>query len=199
MPALTLWLFAAGGLALSAPSEAQKPANPTRVPVRVVAGIGCVLLALTPLAVLRSQKHLGDALGAFRAGDCPAAVRSALASKRALSSRPEPFELVTYCYVRAGRSALALRAADAAVHRDPGNWELRYAQAIARAASGRDPRSAAQAALRRNPHNAMARGLTGRFMPANRERWRVLARTAPPAVPGAVRVQRGRTQGRRPS
>jgi len=198
MPALTLWLFAAGGLALSSPPEAQRTARRTRPLARIVAGLGCILLALTPLAVLRSQKHLLDSLDAFRSGDCAGTITSALASNQALSSRPEPFELLSYCDARSGQTDLALRAADAAVRRDPGNWEFHYAQAIVRGSTGRDPRSAAQAALRRSPRNVEARKLVRRFTPANRARWRELARSTPLNVPGTGRAQRSQPQTKSP-
>jgi len=88
-------------------------------------------------------------------------------------------ELLSYCNVRSGRNKLGLRTIAAAVRRDPGNWEFRYAQALVRAAAGVDPRSAAQAALRRNPRNRYAQDAVRRFRPSNRKRWRQLALAAP--------------------
>lgn len=202
MPALTLWLFAAGGLALSTPAAAaadnERPTRTTPPVARIAAGLACILLALTPVAIWRSQKDLVDALEAFRTGDCAATTHAALASNRALSSRPEPFELLSYCDARAGQNELALQAANAAVRRDPHNWEFHYAQAIIRGVIGRDPRAAAQAALRLNPRSEKAQDLVRRFTPANRDRWQQLARHAPLNAPGAGRAQRGQPQAQSP-
>jgi len=174
-----LWVFAAGGLALSGHVRARSMGRSTPLIVRIAAAAGCVVLALTPIAVVRSQRDLTQSLGALRARDCPAAVDAALASTQAMASRPEPLELLSYCNVRSGRNKLGLRTIAAAVRRDPGNWEFRYAQALVRAAAGVDPRSAAQAALRRNPRNRYAQDAVRRFRPSNRKRWRRLALAAP--------------------
>jgi hypothetical protein len=121
------------------------------VALRVGVGLGCLLLALLPLAVLRSQTALDAGVKAFRAGDCPRAVDHALASSSALGIRPEPFEVLAWCDVRLGRGALAQQAVAAAIRRDPGNWELHYDDALVRAATGLDPMPAIMRARARNP------------------------------------------------
>ena len=183
MPALTLWLFAAGGLALSRPVGERCSVRASQLPARVAAVVACVLLALTPISVGRSQQRLVDALAAFRNGDCAGTVAAALDSAAALRSRPEPLELISYCDVRSGRNRLALRSIDAAVRRDPHNWEFRYAQALVRAAAGQDPRSAARTALRLNPRSALARDALRIFATPDRRAWRRRALAAPLNVP----------------
>jgi O-antigen ligase len=182
MPVVTAWLFAAGGLALSRPADAAPAhASDGRLgrSLGIIAGLGCLLLALVPLNILRSQGALVDAQRSLRAGDCAGTVSHALTATRTLAARPEAFELLAWCDVRLGQRQLALVAADAAVRRDPGNWELRYTQALVRAVAGRDPRSAARAALRRNPLDARTRDLATRFTADNRRSWRRLALEAP--------------------
>jgi hypothetical protein len=150
------------------------------MPVRVGVGLGCLLLALLPLSVLRSQHRLADAVQAFRAGDCPRAVDRALAASSALGARPEPFEVLSWCDLRLGDVALADRAIAAAIRRDPGNWQPRYDQALVRAATGRDPRAAFAAARARNPHGVLivqAERWLGR--PHTRRGWRGFALHAP--------------------
>ena len=108
---------------------------------------------------------------------------SALASHDALASRPEPFELLAYCDARARRSKLALRAIDAAIARDPGDWEFRYDQAIIRAAAGLDPRPATRAAVARNPLDARVRNAARWFLHGKHRLWRKRGREAPTIIP----------------
>ena len=119
--------------------------------VRLVAALGCLVLALSPAALWRSQVHLEDAVGAFAKGDCPATIDASLDSLGAVGARAEPWELIAYCDYRLGQPRLAVGAAQAAVRRDPGNWEYRYALALVQGATGTDPRQAAAAALRLAP------------------------------------------------
>ena len=179
MPALTAWVFCAGGLALGRQAMAIRSPQGLVRSLGILGGVGCVVLALVPLAVLRSQGPLIDAQRALRAGDCPQAIDRAVASSSALSVRPEPFELLAWCDVRMGRGGLAQQMAAAAVRRDPGSWEPRYTQALVRAATGQDPRSAALAALVRNPLHPFARDAVQRFTAKNRRDWRRLALEAP--------------------
>ena len=183
MPVLTAWLFAAGGLALGKPFVAaagrrRAPSGLART-LGILGGVACVVLALVPLNIIRSQHALVDAQRAVRTGDCEETVQRSLAATRALSSRPESFELLAWCDVRLGQAPLALSAAAAAVRRDPENWELRYTQALVRAVGGQDPRSAARAALRRNPLDARAQDLARQLTQRNRARWRRIALDAP--------------------
>jgi hypothetical protein len=178
MPAVTFWLFAAGGLALAAPAGAPATAagpdggaSPASGPAtaagpdggappaarglpplgRTVLALGGLLLALVPARVFLSEGPLRDSARAFAAGDCPRTIDRALDSAAAFGVRPEPFILLGYCDVRIGRPDLAVRALDKAVRRDPRNWEGHYGLALARAAAGRDPRPALRAAGRLNP------------------------------------------------
>lgn len=179
MPAVSLWVFAAGGLALAAPAGPRHRGSAPAKGLRIGVGLACLAMALTPLSVHRSQVGLTEAVEAFASGDCTAATDAALDANDALSVRPEPFELLAYCNVRVGRDELALRMIDAAVRRDPGNWELRYGQALVRAATGRDPRSAAQAALVRNPLHPYAIAAVDLFASADQDQWMRRALEAP--------------------
>lgn len=73
MPAVTLWVFAAGGLALSTPPTSQAPVESSGASrlVRVPAGLACLLLLLPPLAILRSEAPMRAARRALARGDCP--------------------------------------------------------------------------------------------------------------------------------
>jgi hypothetical protein len=150
---------------------------------RIALAAAAAVLAITPVLVHRSQTHLDDAVAAFRQGDCAAATGDALASHDALASRPEPFELLAYCDARAGRRALAVHAIEAAVARDPGDWEFRYDEAIVRAATGLDPRPATRAAVARNPRDARVRDAARWFLHGKHRLWRKRGREAPTIIP----------------
>lgn len=157
IPAVTAWVFALGGLAIAAaaggPSRARGPAPLTRI----VAALGCLLLAVTPALAALSQQALDESVAAFRRGDCTRSADAALASIAYLSVRPQPFELLAYCDVRAGLSELAVRSMRKALARDPANWEYHYGLALVRGAAGLDPRPQAAAALVLNPLNPLTR------------------------------------------
>jgi len=202
MPAVTLWVFAAGGLALSgqAADASEAPAGsggaamtdvrdvpagdgtaatsgpPTgsgrqRV-IRVVSGLGCLLLLLAPLSILRSEGQLRNAQRALGRGDCRTAIARALDAKAVLSVRPEPSFVLGVCDVRLGFYPLAVRALQDAVARDPDNWEYRYGTALVRGAAGLDPRPAARAAKRLNPRSALAAKAVRMFNTSDPAQWR---------------------------
>jgi Flp pilus assembly protein TadD len=149
----------------------------------VAIGLGLIVLAVMPALVVRSQDRLAVAVDALRVGDCSTATAAALESAADVNARPEPFEILAYCDVRAGQPQLALAAIDAAVRRDPRSWELRYGQALVRAAAGRDPRPAARLAQRLNPRHPWPRAALRRFG-SDREEWPRQALAAPiPVAP----------------
>jgi O-Antigen ligase len=158
MPALFVWLFGAGGVALAAREGERPPWELGRL-ARVAAGLAVLVLAITPWLILRSQGPLLEAQRDFAAGDCPAAVDAALRATERFGVRPEPWEVLGYCDARVGQYALATRAMDAAHARDPDNWEYIYGQAIVAGVAGRDPRPFAARALRLNPLEPLARTL----------------------------------------
>ena len=149
------WLWAAGGICLAAPAGAARLRSPGRV-TRIVLGLCCLVLALTPFQILRSQAALDDAAAAFEARDCPRTIDRALASLSATRSRPEPYMLLGYCDTRLGLHDLAIRNFELAVDRDPDSWHTWYGLALARGAAGRDPRPAARRALELNPLDPLA-------------------------------------------
>ena len=182
MPAVTAWVFAAGGLALATASRPATAVSPRqqlpRGAGRLVAAVACLVLLLVPLSIVRSQTPLDDAQRAFARGDCPTAIDRALTSSAALTSRPEPYLVVGLCDVRAGFGDLAVRALDKAVARDPSNWEYRYGLALVRGANRMDPRPAAAEALRLNPREPVATTAVRRFATTRPEVWRRRALTS---------------------
>jgi hypothetical protein len=173
MPAVFVWLFLAGGMASArrepGPAPARRPLG--RTP-RLVAGLACLLVAVTPVQVAASQSALDRAGQAFARGDCATAVDAALDARDRLSVRPEPFELIGYCDLRAGQDALAVAAMRDARSRDPDNWQYAYGEAVALALSGQDPRDAARAAVARNPLSTLARRFLRAVDGPSPARWR---------------------------
>ncbi len=170
MPALFVWLFAAGGVALAA--RAGRIGEIGRLP-RVVAGLAVLVLAITPWLMATSQLDLNRARADFATGDCPGAISGALGAADRFGVRPEPWAILGYCDGRAGQYALARRAMDAARARDPHNWAYAYGQAIQYGVSGLDARPYAAEALRLNPLEPLAISLVrdlGRAKTAARRR-----------------------------
>lgn len=157
MPAVTAWVFAAGGLALAGRVDPSSSPGAVRFRpalgnvARIVAAIGVLLVLLVPLSIHRSQGPLAQAAQAWSRGDCATAIDRALSARDALSIRPEPYVLIGFCDVRLGQPQLAVRALQRAVALDPANWEMHYGLALVRAVAGLDPRPQAREAARLNP------------------------------------------------
>lgn len=176
MPAITVWLFALGGLALGRPVGGRVERPSTVVPrlPRLVAAVCIGVLAVTPVVLALSQAHLETALADFDANECPPAISASLDSLGALGVRPEPYEIIGYCDIRYGQFQLAEEAMESAVSRDPENWEMHYGLAMARAARGLDPMPELRATSRLNPLEPLVAEELARFegvtKPAERKR-----------------------------
>jgi O-Antigen ligase len=181
MPAVTAWFFAAGGLALAMPTD--RPQRETHPRIRFAVGLGCLLIAVAPVAVWRSQTQIVNAVAAFERGNCPTAEHDALASNSALGSRWDPLELISYCEAGLRRYSLALIAIRDAELRDPQNWELRYSYALIRASAGLDPRPAARVALALYPTSPLTRAAIRAFSTGGPRAWRRFAISAPLPLP----------------
>jgi hypothetical protein len=170
MPALWIWLLAAGGLAAASAAPAAGRRPPPRMG-RVVAALALLVVALTPWSVARSESALAASVNAFTAGDCRTASDAALDSLEALDVRAEPLEILGYCNIRARRADLAIGSMRAAGARDPAAWQYAYGLAVAQAIAGQDPRPAAAEALSRNPLDERARSLASAFRDGKRREW----------------------------
>ncbi|HEX4365053.1 MAG TPA: O-antigen ligase family protein [Solirubrobacteraceae bacterium] len=159
-PAITLWLFAAGGLALTARRAATAP-RPVRSAVSrrrhvVLAGgvgLACLGLLVLPWRAYRSDGPLRGAQRAFASHDCPSTISDAQRAIAALPARPEPYVLMGYCQAMMHQPQLALSAMKQAVKRDPDNWTTHFGLAIARASAGLDPRPRMILALHLRPRD----------------------------------------------
>ena len=187
MPAVTLWLFALGGAALarSLRRHRRRPRNDLKsLAVRGGGVLACLLLAIAPAQLALSQARLDSAIAALNAGRCGAAQAEANSSLSAVSQRPAPYVVIAYCDMTHGRYGPATVAMRRALRRDPRNWQLYYALAVARAGAGLDPRSAARRAAVLNPYEGLARSAPIRFRGHDKREWERAARDAPLLPPG---------------
>ena len=153
-------------------------------------GLGCLLLAVTPATVALSQSRLDAATRAFKDDDCSTAVDARSAASPLLRIRPEPFELLGYCDLRAGQNELAVRAMESARARDPHDWQYAYGLAVAQAFNGEDPRPMAALARRLNPQEALA--TRSRRRAAAQRPWAVAQGRCAREDPAAVTMLRRR-------
>lgn len=180
LPAVTAWVFALGGISLARRVTEGPSAWPGRR-TRVAIGLGCLVLAVVPFQIARSQGALDRAVRAFEARpqNCPAAIDAALDSLAAVGARSDPWEIIAFCDVGQGQPVLARRAARNALARDPRSWDLQYGLALVLGATGEDPRPAARRALELNPRSELAAEAVKRFDGAGRARWPRVARRLP--------------------
>ena len=145
---------------------------------RVLVAAGCcVVLVVVPLRLAISQNRLDAASADFARKPCARVDADAAASLKAVGSRPEPYELMAACRLRAGRFAEAQSSIREAIRRDPDNWRPRYVLAVIRARAGQDPRPAARAALRLDPRSSVTRAAVAAFERGRSPRaWRAAAR-----------------------
>jgi hypothetical protein len=184
MPVVTLWVFALGGAAVAARPgpRLELEASVRRAPrwaLRAGGAAMCLVLAMLPASLARSQRHLDASVRAFKRGDCRVTVTQAAVAIDALPVRSEPYEMLGYCDVRLGRPSAAVRAEQTAGRLDPDNWQYHYALALVRAAAGLDPRASARRAHQLYPRESRALGAVRLFATDDPRLWRKRALAAP--------------------
>ena len=184
IPAVTWWVFAAGGLALARGRRSRPGLRAPGRLARLLVMLAIAVVAVLPAQVALSQHSLNRAVSAFERGDCNAAAASALKAVSYVSARAEPYEILAYCDARDGYRDLALTMIQNAINRDPKNWEFHYDQAIVRGAVGLDPRRSARIARALNPLNPLAVSLASAVRPNDPRVWRAQALAAPLLVAG---------------
>jgi hypothetical protein len=165
MPAVSVFFFAAGGLALAGRRPRRRAAETTtrELPIRVGLAVGLLVAAIAPALIMVSQARMNRAATAFEARDCHQVRASAISSLRAIAKRPEPYQLLAYCDIASVAAPQAVRAMEEAVAVEPDSWEYRYSLALARASNGEDPRQALNEASHRAPQEPLVRNARGAF------------------------------------
>jgi hypothetical protein len=111
-------------------------------------------------------------------------VSRSLAAVEALGSRPEPFELLSFCDVRLGHTELGLRMIAAAIRRDPDSWQLYYGSALVHGAAGKDPRPDIRRAAQLNPLEPRVVRARRALRSPSRRAWVRESRELPLILPG---------------
>jgi tetratricopeptide (TPR) repeat protein len=151
MPAITIWLFCASGVAMAVSHRSRRRAPRLRTVWRLALTLVFVAVALVPAAVAVSQHRLEESQAAFRRGDCGAAARQARGSLSVVGFRAEPQEILAFCAARRGQFDEAIADLRKAQRRDPQNWRYRYDEALLTAADGKDATRAANKADQLDP------------------------------------------------
>jgi O-antigen ligase len=151
MPAVTIWLFCAGGVALAVSAGDRMRRLRVGPVTRFVLALAALAVAVVPAAITVSEHRLEDAKAAFARGDCKTAEREARRSLDVIGFRAEPHHLIAACAARDGNLPTALSEAREAVRRDPRNWRYQYTLALVLSTSGGDPLPAARAAATLDP------------------------------------------------
>jgi hypothetical protein len=177
MPVVTAWIFAVGGAALAATAPVRHPplvGSRNRVPLAVA----LLVTALTPVLLLISQDRLETAASAFEQNNCTRASSAAISTINVLAIRPEPYQILGYCDLAAGRAQDAVAAMRKAVHYESVNWEYHWGLAIAEGYAGIDPRPEVATAARMNPQEALVSQALPAFRAASAAGWLSAAKTA---------------------
>jgi hypothetical protein len=192
MPAVTLWVFALGGAVLA--RRRRAPAAEGAAPssrVRILVAIGWLLATAVPALVAISEGHINLGVAALDRGDCVGATHQAFSAISAIADQPRPYEIIGMCDLQGGFPRAATQAMQAAVDRDPGNWQYHYDLAVARAEAGLDPRPELEAARRRSPLDDLV-GAAGKLYgaPSAATEWPAAGRKARALLLDAGRVAR---------
>ncbi len=186
LPALTLWVFAAGGMALASKDTEGLGGRPGW-PVRIAVALALLILAITPVRLALAHGELSQSLRAYENDDCPRALDAAKSAHSLLASLPEPLQVEGYCRARSGDPDGAAAALRQATVRDPDNWRYHYGLAVAQALGGDNPRPEARSALRLNPREPKAQAAVQAFRSASPAARRRAARKLPLDITGRQR------------
>jgi O-antigen ligase len=183
MPAVTAWVFAAGGTALAARARGAPLRTPAAQRSRVPVAVALAVAAATPVLLLFSQSRLTESANAFLKDNCERAAKRAYDSINDLSLRPEPYRIIGFCDIERGRGEAAVTAMQKAVEKNTRNWESHYGLGLALAASGRDPRPEIQRTQELNPRESFVQAAADAFRQGSPGSWR---RDAPAQLRRAV-------------
>jgi hypothetical protein len=194
-PAVSLFVFALGGVALARPQEQAipiaRPDRRARAPYgRVFAlassrwrvlplALGCLAVAVIPARMALAEVRSQGSIDALNRGACEHADDDARGAISALDTGSRPYEVLAMCAAREGDPRTAISWAKAAVAHDPAYWEPRYVLALAEGAAGVDPGLEARMAYIDDPEATSANLAVTAFRSGNPQRWRRIADALP--------------------
>ena len=171
MPAVTMPVFALAGAALARRGSRKRLRPRYEIGLRVLIALAAVAAVVVAVRTTLSDEHLDSAVAAFNAGECPAAVTEARATIAAVSSRPQPYQIIGLCDVVLDHPQPAVGLLNEAVARDPQSWLYQYSLAIAQAAAGQNPQPALQRAQALDPLEPMIETAAKTFSGNDPRRW----------------------------
>jgi len=182
MPVVTLPVFLLLGASLIPVKDPGRPPPPGGRRWRAPAAITVLAAAGVAAVSTVSQSHTDASLAALSQSDCVQVKSSAAAARFPLAVHPQAREARALCFAAAGNDVAAAREMDAAVGEDPGNWELRYGQALILAAAGVDSTSVAQQAHALDPRESVITDLIARLRSPDPARRASAARVFHPRI-----------------
>jgi hypothetical protein len=193
-PAVSVFVFALGGLALAAPRGRSAP-TATRSPgrdspmealarassgwLRPALALAAVALAAIPAQMAVAQTRSQDSIDALNVDACVHAQASARAAISVSDTGARPYEVLAMCAAKRGHLRTAVETAEEAVAHDPENWEPHYVLALTQGVAGIDPRDEAEIADQLNPFGQLPREAAAAFRGGNAKRWRATAKALP--------------------
>lgn len=171
MPAVTMPVFALAGAALARRGSRKRLHPRYEIGLRVLIALAAVAAVVVAVRTTLSDEHLDSAVAAFNAGECPAAVTEARATIAAVSSRPQPYQIIGLCDVVLDHPQPAVGLLNEAVARDPQSWLYQYSLAVAQAAAGQNPQPALQRAQALDPLEPMIETAAKTFSGNDPRRW----------------------------
>lgn len=191
-PAVSVPIFALGGLALSRPLSyldksaarstwLQRLAGLSAGGLRPALAIGCVLLAVIPTQVALGQTDLRESIDALSAGNCVKAQRAAQDATSEINIGPRPYEVLAMCAARRKEGKTAVNWAKRAVKQDGDSWETHFVLALAQGTAGIDPRPETRIAREANPRAYLPQTALAAFGDSPQQ-WRATARVLPFAM-----------------
>ena len=174
MPAVTLTIFILAGSALARPRDGRPglsglPLN------RTLVALGWLALAIAPLLIGTSYSRLQHSAQDLDSGRCAAAKSQALSSLSLSAKRPQTYTIIGVCDLQQGFARSAVEAMERARALEPASWEGSYWLAIARAASGLDPRPAIASSLSLNPLSQLTRTAAASLAGDDARHWEAAA------------------------
>lgn len=174
VPAVTVWFFAVGGMALS--RGARLAVRPQRA-VSVVASVGLVALMVVPADVAWADHQLTSATMHYLRGDCVQARREASSAVSFLPVFPQAYQIMGMCGIRL-RSTRSAQMFSKAIDLEPHNWVYRADLAIGQAFEGIDPRRQIRVALHFGQNDKRLDVMAAALRTADPRAWRAMAERA---------------------
>jgi len=189
-PAVSIFVFALGGLALarprgpSVPAAADRPSHRPWADVLVrassrwlgpVLALACLVVAVFPARMAIAQARLQAGIDALDAGACVRAQSSAHDAISALDTGSRPYEVLAMCAARRGDTRAAVAWARLAVAHDPNSWEPHYVLTLADGVAGIDPRGQARIAYEDDSLGQLSSLAVSAFYGDGPRGWRLVA------------------------